>query len=694
MSSHARVFLQAVALCCMGVNAPAHGQEEPPDSVVKLEPIVVRVLPSAVGTGTPFPISVAGRDELQRGVAGVFLEDAVRALPGVQIQNRFNLASGERLVVRGFGSRAQFGIRSLRILVDGIPATLPDGQTAIDHLDLSSLARVELLRGPGAALYGNAAGGVIHFQSLPPSDEEPGGELRVAGGSHGLRSYTGSLTGSVRGTAFRMGVSRFSYDGFRLNPLEGGTRFYGGAERTILNGVLSRPFAAGELRMVFNGLDLDARNAGSLSKSLLANGNREAYRFNVIQRTREGIQQGQAGLTWSGPVGSLNAEVSAWGVYRAFEGRIPPRVVEFDRRAGGVRALFRSTPGPAAGTLSFGGGFEVELQNDDRSNWGNEEGSRGELSLDQEETVRSIGIFAQGRLELGRGIAAVAGMRVDHFRFEARDDFLQDATDDSGTRTMDALSPSLGVVWDPQPWVELFGSLATSFETPTTTELSNRPSGAGGLNPDLDPIRGITLDGGVRFKVAEDWSLEGTAFRTDLQNELVAFEVPDVAGRAFFRNAGKSDHRGIEVTLEGRPSAWSWMRVAYTRVDARFESYTVEGEDLSGNRIPGLAPHRIDGRFLARYRGGFAELRGLYQEAIPVDDRNLSEAPPFFVVDLRTGLTRVRAGGASLSPFFSVANLLDRRYVSSVVVNAFGGRYFEPGPGRSYQLGVSMAFRN
>jgi iron complex outermembrane receptor protein len=670
------------------VALPAAAQQERPDSVVPIEPIVVRVLRSSLGSGSPYPVTVVAGRELRRANPGVFLEEALRALPGVQVQNRYNLASGERLAIRGFGARAQFGIRGVRVLVDGIPATLPDGQTAIDHLDLASLERVELLRGPGAALYGNAAGGVLHFQSSapPPGGAQP--DFRFAAGSDGLRTLVGNVSGTAGRIGLRAGVSRFTYDGFRRDPVSDDGSTYGGAARTVVNAALHAPLGRGRLRVVLNGLDMAAENPGSLSESLLAEGDRQAYRFNVLQGTREDILQGQAGVSWFGALGGIDAEFGTWGIRREFEGRIPPSVVGFDRNAGGARALLRGSRETSLGMLSLGAGIEVETQSDDRRNWENDGGAKGVLTLDQQERVRGTGLFTQARLAVGSRFELAAGLRYDRFRFEAEDRFLIDLTDDSGLRKMDALSPSVGALLSMGPRWELFGSVASSFQTPTTTELSNRPTGGGGFNPDLAPTRGLNVEGGVRGRVDSQWTLEATLFRTDLSEELVPFEVPSSPGRTYFRNAGDSHHVGWEVAVEGRPTHAAWLRVAYTRVDARFESYVVESVDFSGNRIPGLSPHRLDGRLLLTRGAAFLELRGLYEDAIPVDDANTFTSPAHFVGDVRAGLEDVGAMGVTLSPFVAVSNVFDRRYNASVVVNAFGSRFFEPGPGRTIQFGI------
>jgi iron complex outermembrane receptor protein len=667
----------------------AAGQAKP-DSAVAIEPIFVRVLRSTSGSGSPFAVSVAAGDELERANPGAFLEETLRSLPGLQIQNRFNLASGERVAIRGFGSRAQFGIRGVRVLVDGIPATLADGQTSLDHLDPGALGRVELLRGPGSSLYGNAAGGVLHFESRGPAPVGPQLEARSAVGSDGLRTLLGGVSGTASRVGYRVTASRFTYDGFRRDPVADDGSTFGRQARTIVNGIVDVPLSSGQLRIVANGLDMAAANPGSLSSELLAEGDRQAYRVNVLQDTREDARQGQTGVTWTGSLGALAGEVSAWGLHRDFEGRIPSDVVGFDRNAGGARALFHGTRQTGAGALSLGGGVELELQRDDRQNWANEGGDKGALSLDQLERVRGTGAFLQGRLEIRPELSLLAGLRWDGFRFEAADHFLTDGADDSGVRRMDAFSPSAGVVVRPAAGLEVYGSVATSFETPTTTELGNRPDAAGGFNPGLQPTKARTVEGGVRARLADAWSAEVSLFHTSLRDELVPFEVPTSPGRTFYRNAGRSHHAGWELSVEGRPSPAVWTRVAWTRVDGRFDAYATDAGSFAGNRIPGLAPWRVDGSLTLEHGQGFLELRGLYQDAMPVDDANESASPPYFLADVRLGFQGLRTGDVMVAPYVAVANALARGYNTAVVVNAFGRRYYEPGPGRTLEVGLRL----
>ena len=685
--------------------APALAQD--PDSVVALEPILVRVLRSTVGTGTPASVSVVAGAELTRGAAGGFLEEALRAVPGVQIQNRFNLSVGERLSIRGFGSRAQFGVRGIRLLVDGIPATLPDGQGTLDHLDLAGLGRVEILRGPSAALYGNAAGGVLHFRTLDPALDPVSFSAKMTSGSYGLLTVQGVASGRSGSAAYRVGFSRLTSDGFRRDPVADDGSVYGAATRSVVNASLTLPLAGGTLRLVANGLDMDAENPGSLSQTLLDQGDRQAYSSNVGFRTNKDVRQGQVGASWLGPLLGGDAEISTWVVKRELDNPIPFRVIDLARHAGGMRALFRDQAEVSRGTFSVGVGVEGEFQRDERLNWGSVGGDRGTLQLAQLERVRSGGLFVQGRFDFPSGLSFLAGLRYDRLRFSAKDHFITaDNPDDSGKRVMDALSPSAGFLIDAGNDLEIFASVASSFETPSTTELVNRPTGPGGFNPDLEPQDGFTVEGGIRGRAWEEASFELTLFQTELENELVPFHVEIDPDRTFFQNAGRSLHRGWEVSLDTRLGPNASVRFAYTRVNGEFEDFvTDEVDDLgnivevdySSNKIPGIAPNRLDGLFQAGSRNVFFELRGLYQDEVPVDNGGEFESPSFFVADARLGLDELAVGEMSVSPFVAMSNIFDVTYNSSVVPNAFGfpasnKRYFEPGPPRTFRIGAGITW--
>jgi iron complex outermembrane receptor protein len=296
-------------------------------------------------------------------------------------------------------------------------------------------------------------------------------------------------------------------------------------------------------------------------------------------------------------------------------------------------------------------------------------------------------------MDVAGNLSLLAGLRYDNVAFSADDDFVGGGDpDDSGDRAMSAVSPSAGIVVAVGDAVELFGSVGRSFETPTTTELANRPSGAGGFNTDLGPQIGLTIEGGARATMAGRISVEATVFTTELDDELVPFEVATDPGRTYFRNAARSRHSGWELSVDGRIAQEIRARLAYTRVDAVYDFYETDTEVYSGNSVPGLAPHRLDGLVLLERGAAFLELRGLWQDDMPVDDAGTASSPSYFVADARVGIDAARLGNVAIAPFFAVANVFDETYNASVVPNAFGSRYYEPGPGRIYRIGLGVTW--
>lgn len=688
-------FIHGLALAAVPLSpSPAPAQTEEGDTVT-LPPVVVSVLRSPVRLDRlPFSASVMGGPELREGAAGLFIEEALHALPGVRVQNRYNASVGERISIRGFGARSQFGVRGIKILVDGIPATLPDGQTTLDHLDVGSLGRVEALRGPAAAMYGNGAGGVLLFRSAAPFGGSYRQEATVVAGSDGLLRVQATGSGTSGGIGVRASVARNVFDGFRDNVSESGEDPYSRAERTTLNAVLTSAAGGGTLTVQLSGLDLDALNPGSLPADLFAEGSNQAWGFNVARKTRKDVRQGQAGVSWSGPLGGFEGTISAYGVRRELDNPIPTRVIDLKRNGGGVRAALGREWGGSdrAGRVDFG--VEGDFQGDDRRNYANQGGDRGDLQVDQQESVRAVAAFGQASVPLGTRLTAMGALRVDRFNFTADDRLVgEDNPDDSGDRAMGNVSPSFGLHLDLGEH-GLFGSVARSFETPTTTELANQPDRAGGFNPHLEPQRGWTVEGGVRGALGGRSAYDIAIFNTTLTNQLLPFEVPAAPGRTFYRNAGKSRVRGFEFSTRTELSSLLTARLAYGYVDARFTEFAIRDETFDDNRVPGIARHRVEGAL--RMGGGvwFGELRVESRGEVHANDANDASADGFTLVELRFGATGVRAGNLRLSPFAAVTNLTDVRYASSVVVNAFGGRYFEPGPDRGGYLGLSVAWES
>ena len=681
----------ASALCLQGTGLSAQTPEA--DSIPRydLDAVTVSVLRSPVQVGSsPYAVSVAGEVELRQGKTGMFLKDALENLPGVQVQNRFNYAVGERISIRGYGAQAQFGVRDIRVVVDGIPATLPDGQSTLDHVDIGSLGRVEALRGPGAAMYGNAAGGVLLFETEIPSEAPVRQEFTTVGGTDGLLRMQSTTSGTVNGTGYLLSLNRLGYGGYRTT---GDGDPYGTAERYHLNGRVEQTLAGGDFAITVTHMDLDAENPGALPLAAFEEDHHQVWRTYTFFQTRKEVQQSQVGVTWDGPVGGgVAAEASLYGVARDFLNPLPVDVVDVDRRAGGARLALASARDPGDQGLHLLGGIDFDLQNDDRREYSSDGGQPETLLQNQTEFVRSTGLFGQASLGLSERVNLVGGLRYDNTRFEVDDLFpvSEGNLDDSGSRKLDAWNPTVGIHLGAAPGVNFFANFATSFQTPTAQQLGNQENRSGGFNPDLDPQRGRTLEAGVRGSLASRVAYEVAVFNTKLEDEFISFRNAD--DLTYWRNAGQSTRNGAEIMLRASLHDLLSGQFSYSYTDAVFDDYAVRGNDLSGNDVPGLAPQQLRASLRLGPSGWFAELGTDYRSEVPVNDSN--EAPyadSYTLFDVRVGAGAVPLGGLQLSPFAGIQNLTDETYVSAVTINAFGGRFYEPGPGRAIYVGGTLS---
>lgn len=661
----------------LAAQEPARARRDTTDSLRAhpIERVVVTGAPLEL-PATPLAVASTSRDEIRAGRAGLALDEALRAVPGVQVDNRFNYAVGERISIRGFGARSQFGVRGIRVVVDGIPATLPDGQTNLNNIDLGSLGRVEVIRGPAAALYGNASGGVLYFESEPAARERAALRARVTAGPGGRRSQA-----TASGTS-----GPYSWFGTASRLSANGPRAYDDATVSAASARLVRRLARGVAQVVVSGVEFEARNPGALSDSLLRVDRHQAFRNNVVQRTGERGQQGQVGARWLTDVRGSPLEISAHLLARGIDNPIPPRIIDLTRSAGGMRVAMQRAVGPAGLSL----GVEGQFQRDLRLNFVNDSGRRGARVLDQRERVAALAPFARGWLESRDGAFSVlAGLRRDRQRFSVRDRLVSSSNpDDSGDRDMGAWSPSLGITARIREGMHLYANAGTSFETPTTSELANRATGAGGFNPDLQPQRTRSIEAGLNAQVGSFLSVQASAYRATVRDALIPFEVPGSPGRQFFRNSGRATHRGAELWVRSPAQRDVVVRGSYTYTRARFDGGTSGGTSLAGRRIPGIAPHHFDGTIEVAppARALHVALDARFLSAMPANDVNSAQSPPYAIADLRAWFTPRRA--TYLVPFAGISNLANRDYNASVVINAVGRRYFEPGPGRTFYLGL------
>ncbi len=645
----------------------------------------------------PYAAGLLGRAELQGLEPAVSLDESLAQIPGVLVDNRYNFALGVRISVRGFGTRSQFGVRGVRIIQDGIPLTLPDGQAQTGNLDLAAAGRIEVIRGPASALYGNASGGVISLQteSAPPVPFRP--ELGVVAGGYGddrfYQKYDVKLGGRQDRFDYLGHISYFDTDGFRTHSE---------ARHALINTRLRyEPSNDSDLTLVVNFADApQAQNPSSLTDSV-ARAKPDTVRDIVLPREEcppepafggcqdlgEEFRQGQAGLTYRRAFGDVH-EISlmGYGLFRELENRIPFRLIELDRLGGGARAEYRLAP--ATGRVSrFSAGIDFDRQQDDRVERIRDGEGVGPVALDQDEGVASLGLFAHGGLALAPGLELTLSLRYDRVRFDVADRLVtEDDPDDSGARTMDQWSPMAGLTYSHAPRLNFYGNVGRSFQTPTTTELTDT---LGGFNPVLQPERATNYEIGLKGTAGGRVSYSLALFHADVADQLIGFAAAGIE-RVYFENAGSSLHRGIEAAISALVAPGWTASLAYTYSNFKFDEFVTDAGDFGGNRVPGVPRHRLHARLgYARASGPSGSLRLTAVDDYFVDSANENRNDGHVVVDLRLGYTAETAG-FEFVPFLGINNVFDVRYNSSVVVNATAGRYYEPAPGRNVYVGVRV----
>ncbi len=662
--------------------------------VVVLDSLAVRVTRANANlTRIPAAVSVIQGNELRRGRPGIGLDEALGVVPGLYVSNRNNFALGPRVAIRGLGVRTAFGVRGVRVVADGIPLTMPDGQSNLTNLDLLSASGVEVLRGPASALWGNAAGGVLLVRSDVPAGGDVEAEARVVVSDLGsgsddatnLRRYGLRVAGRTGRVGWVVSGGRLDQRGFRAHSR---------AEVSNLNAV--GRIATGpssELTVVVNAADAPtAQNPGSLPFDSAQLRPSAAWPNNVRTGSGEQARQIQLGASWSAALHGGRLEAGSWVVDRDLENPLPFGFIDLARTAAGGRLIWG---GPIAASLDVTVGADLEHQRDARREFNNVAGERGsERRRDQIDRVTALGPFAQGRLSLGERVTFMATARHDLVRFAVDDRLLDDGRDDSGERNLSATSGFVGATWDARPGWTTWANLATSFQTPTTTELINAPPPAGapccpgGFNANLEPQTATSVEAGFRGRIDDHTRIDVTVFTMDVEDAIVPFQIAGIEGRSFFRNAARTRHRGVETSvsfaLAGATAraAWTWNRTIFVDDGSAARNH-------EGNLVPGAPEHRIVVRVSQSIGPALAELNIDRIGEYFVDDANLATNPAATLIDLRVNATG-QIGGVTTSPFIALVNAFDKRHNGSVVINAAGGRYYEPAPGRHVMIGLVL----
>jgi len=704
-----RISLTCLAASAVSFNVSARDGEEPARPIADVVVTATRIETSSFDV--PAAISSVSAEQLRHNALGVNLADDVANVPGLLARNRNNYAQDQQVSIRGIGANSAFGIRGVRVYQDGIPATGPDGQGQVSQFNIDSASRLEVLRGPFSALYGNSSGGVIQ---LFTADGKSPAQLRtsLAYGSFDTFRAGVSASGAEGALNYSAAFTHFTVDGYRDHSSARNESFNGKVDYsfsedtrlTFIGNIISRP---------------DADDPLGLTPEQFAQDPDQTAAAALMFDTRKSLEQQQGGLILDHRL-SDSQSIRLLGYYghRTVEQflSIPAATQAAPTHAGGVIDLSRdfgggdarwSWRGELAGRpLSWVVGLSYDRQNELRRGYNNFVGTtlgvRGALRRDENNISYDFDQYTQGTWDFAPAWSATLGVRRSEVHFDSDDHFITPANgDDSGKVKYDATSPVAGLVFKVRPWMNVYASYGQGFQTPLGSELAYRADGGAGLNLGLRPARSDNSELGVKMQLDTGLSAEATLFQALTRNEIVV--NTNLGGRSTYQNSGRTRRRGAELAVS-YDFAEQWRaQLAYTYVDAIYqdEYRTCAATPCpvptavvpAGSRLPGVPKNNA---FASLRWGGDVGWQvganGQYVSSVAVNSVNTVFAPSYAIFSVDAGYG-ADLPAFRLNTFVRVNNLFDKRYVGSVIVDDGNGRYFEPGPGINVLAGVSVSLK-
>ena len=635
----------------------------------------------------------------------VNVSDLLDGVPGLLARDRQNHAQETQISSRGFGARSTFGVRGLRLYVDGIPATMPDGQSQISHFALAGAERVEVLRGPFSALYGNSSGGVLLLTSAD-GEAPTRGHVQIGHGRDDSRSIGASVRGANGGFGYALAGNLFDTEGWREHSA---------AKRESLNAKLRFDLpGGGRMHLVANHLDApDVEDPLGLTWAQAQAHPRSAPSVAEQFNTRKSTRQDQIGLAIEHPLrGGHELQAMVYAGQRSVEQYLAlpvaaqanplnaGGVIDLDNDYGGIdlRWNWRGTLGGRELELTVGTNFDRQRQH--RRGYenyiGSELGVRGALRRNEQNDVRNFDQYAQAWWRIAARWSLLAGVRYSRVNFVSDDAYITGINpDDSGRVEYAKTTPVVGITFSPDDNYRLYLAAGSGFETPTFNELSYRSDGGAGLAFDLKPTVSRNFELGGKWQNGNGASVEAALFRADTDDELAV--ARNINGRSSYRNVGRARRQGFELSL-ALPLGNFWrLDLAYTWLDATFrEAFPIcTGNGCTtpsmivnaGTRIPGTARQQASARLRWKEGPWDVMLEAIGIDEVSVNDANSEHAPGYALLNLELA-HEWRFGTQSLRGFVRADNLLDKPYIGSMIINEGNGRYYEPGPGRSGYLGL------
>ena len=643
---------------------------------------------------TPLAVTVLDKTRLQTATQQLSPYEVLSAIPGVFAMNSDNFTQDLRISIRGFGARAAFGIRGIRLFTDGLPEGTPDGQADVDNLDMGIICQMEVLRGAASGLYGNAAGGVIYMLTENPTTRRPLLEAQLSRGSFGFQRYQ-----------LKMGqkFDKFSYflNG-SVNNTEG-YRAHSQMKNSIFNGKWAYEFTPNtKLTLLANyGNSPVANDAGGLTVAQAADNRQQAGATNLLYQTGEVVSQGRVGATFETKINDKHS-FSARTFYttRRLQNRLAILANgygDLKRTYYGVSLGYQLKEKIATAAYRLKVGLDIDNQADTRQRFSYLRTVKDsvtqyvpdKLTLNQLETFKSVGVYALQELQPTDRLLLSLCVRYDDLDLKATDNYLADGNQ-SGGRHFTKINPMLGINYELMPNTSIYANYGSTFESPTLNELSNNPSNIGGFNADLQPQTAHSLEVGLKGQITEGVYLDVALFRIGTENDVVPYQIAGQAGKTFYRNAGKTLRRGVELGFNCQITRHLTAYLTHTSSDFTYKTYAVNTTNYDGKLLLGIP--KTNTQLELRYahpKGFFASFTGRNVSEVFANDANTASATDYSVFNCRLGHTFSMRGWA-IEPFLGVNNLNNARYFAHVQLNAQGDRFFEPAALRYAFGGVKL----
>lgn len=709
------LFIFAAFFAAVDCRSDETGRElaaENPRPPAATRPLVIVITAYGVDQSSfdlPISIDRIDRAAIQDSAAKINLSEPLIRVPGVVAQNRQNYAQDLQISVRGFGARSTFGVRGVRLYADGIPATMPDGQGQTSNFDLGSADRLEVLRGPFSALYGNSSGGVI---SMVTEDGQPGFALSPFAqfGSYATTNTGLKASGEQGAVNYLANTSRFDTNGYRDHSA---------ATRDTTNAKLRMALDMdSSVTLIANAVSMkNIQDPLGLARDTFESDPRSVHPNAILFDTRKSVRQQQLGLKYDKTLNredSVNVMLYGGNRSTAQYQAIPVAAQAAPTSAGGVIDLSRRYSGAdgrwihrtnlGAGAVQWIVGINYDKLDENRRGYENFSGAtlgvQGNLRRDEKNNVHNFDQYIQAQWESDARWLLEAGLRRSSISVRSKDHYIAVGNgNDSGSTRFRALSPVLGATFKSSDSVNLYASYDEGFETPTLNELSYRP-GAGapsGFNFDLKPSNSNNYEAGIKAFIGGNVRANLAVFHIDTKDEITV--LSNSGGRSVFQNAGKTRRNGAELALDGAWPNGVGALLSYSVLRAVYAESFCSGactpimQVVAGNRIPGVPNQTFYGELSWQHKAlGFTTaLGGKYAGKIYVDDVNSDAASAYVVLSLRAGFEQ-KAGSWRLQEFLRLDNIGDHRYAGSVIVNEGNQRFFEPPPGRTYLVGVSGSY--